>query len=128
MEKEIRRPAAVDPAVLEVRPELPEACDAVMAEAVAIGRRATHKILTAFADAGWSAPETYKIVSDIIEAEVRSTWGTPTEGDMILRFHYAEAVQVLAAVVEAMDEGRTRSELGTLSELRRKLLLAIGLA
>lgn len=125
---EDRRRAAVHAAVLGVRPELPEECDAVIAEADAIGRRAARKILVRLGAVGWELPETHQMMADTIEAEVRSTWGTPREGDAVLRLPYEHAVQALTAIVEATGPDRTASENEILGDVRAKFLVALGLA
>lgn len=121
MANEIRRPAGVNPGVLKSGPEILEA------EARAIGRRATHKILAAFGDTEWNAQTTFELISEVIEAEVRSTWGTPAEGDVVVRLRYAEGVQALAAINEAIIGNPTETESQILGDAKRKFLLAIGL-
>jgi len=122
MENETRRPAGVDPAVLMegVNDELDRYADLLEAEARAIGQRAAHKILTRDR---WSLER----LAETIEAEVRSTWGTPAEGDVIVRLRYAEGVQALAAIAEAIAGDRSETESQILGDARRKFLLAIGL-
>lgn len=128
MEKEVRRPAGVDPAALEVRPELPAECDAVMAEGKAIGRRVAWKLFPSggSSDQGTGDRERFDCIAEVVEAEVRSTWGTPAEGEVIVRLQYAEVVQTLAALVEAMDGGLGPWDRGVVARARRKFFLAIG--
>lgn len=120
-----RQPAGVNPGELATRETVPEAADTLDAIAGEIGRRAALKILARHTDD--PDPVAAEVMAGIIEGEIRSTWGTPREGDVTLRFGYAEAVTAVTAIVEARSEGRSAAELDTLHELRRKFLLAIGL-
>lgn len=117
----------IDPGALQERinDQIDEMGDLLDAEAGAIARRAALKILTL--DSGTDDALTAEGIAEIIEAELRSTFGTPREGDVIVRLQYEEAVQTVTAVVEAQTGNRANGELETLAEIKRKFLLAIGL-
>ena len=127
-----RRPAGVDPSVLcEVTKPAP--CDAR-----AIGRRVAMKALakaivdSAEPPAGVTGAERELIVcgldlAALVEAEIRSTGGTPPLGSVDLRLGYVEALLVVTSIVEAIDDGRPATEREILSELRAKFFRGLGL-
>lgn len=96
------------------------------ADAEVIGRRAALKIVRT--DVRTEDALTVDGVAEIVEAEVRSSAGLEGEGDVVIRLSYAEAVQAVTAIVEAMGPGRSASERDTLAELREKFFLALGIA
>ena len=51
----------------------------------------------------------------------------PEMVEFVLRLTYAEAVQTLSAVAEAMTPERSQGELLALERAKRKILVAIGL-
>lgn len=72
-------------------------------------------------------PLTHDLIAEYVEAEIRSTGGTPATGVVDLRIDYPEAVAMLSAVAEVIgQDSRTVSELQSLVQTRRKLHLAIG--
>lgn len=127
--REHRRPAGVDPTVIEP----PASLDP---EARAIGRRVAAKVL---ASRALAAPE-HELhgldgldldgddLAEIVEAEIRSTRGTPREGVVDLSLDYTEALTLAVAVVDAQGSERSATERGILAELRIKLFEALGLA
>ena len=121
-----RRPAGVDPTQLGRASEI--ARDVFEGEAQAIGRRAAAKLVAKLGAEGLDLPETREAFAEIVEAEVRSAFGTPTPGEVVVRLSYPEAVQVATAVVEASTPDRSASEGEILADLRGKLFSSIGIA
>lgn len=123
--RNFRRPAGVDPS--QLRERTPTVRDILEAEAEAIGRRASAKILARFGDEGIDLTEARKAMGEIVEAEVRSSLGTPEPGEIVVRFSYAEAVQAATAIVEADSEALAASERDILAILRQKFFSSIGI-
>lgn len=132
MSNEHRRPAGVDPSVLE-------RSTTIEAQAQAIGRRVAAKaVALATLDAtsepsGVTAAERAIVVerlelADLVEAEIRSAGGTPSEGSVVLRLQWGEALTLAAAVVEAQSSDRSATELSILAKMREKIFEALGIA
>lgn len=112
--------------------------DELAGDAEAIGRRAAAKIRAACkTEPEREVTDALRLVIEgYIEAEILTTvrerlaaLGSPVEeGDVVIRLGYAEAVQAVTAIVEAMDPERPATELETLSELREKFYRELGLS
>lgn len=99
------------------------------ADAGAIGRRAAIKLAHRFGAVATrlEIPDFFDRVAETVEAEIRSAEGTPRPGELVLRFTYAEAVQTVTAILEAMHEGRSATEEEILAELREKFFASLGI-
>jgi hypothetical protein len=124
-----RRPAGVDPTVLRPAQTLLDA------QAQAIGRRVAAKVVASRAGA---APETVFHALDgldldpddlaaIVEAEIRSTHGTPPLGVVDVRLSYPHAQTLLFAIVDAHGATKCATDRDNLVKLRRIFFEALGL-
>lgn len=118
---ERRRPAGVDPSVLEsVNDELED-------EVAAFGRRAAWKILGANGAPGSAIRQRFDRIAAVVEAEIRSSSGTPAGDVIVACLSYAEGVQIATAIVEAIHSEVSATETEILAELRGKFFLALGI-
>ncbi len=122
-----RRPAGVDPTVLDPAPTHLDT------QARAIGRRVAAKVFArAIVVDGVTAGERELVVrgldlATIVEAEIRSTDGTPPLGVVDVRLSYPHARTLLFAIVDAHGASKCATDRGNLAELRRIFFEALGL-
>ena len=124
-----RRPAGVDPTVLDPTPT------SLDTQAATIGRRVAAKVVASRAGA---APGTVFHALDgldldpddlaaMVEAEIRSTDGTPPLGVVDVRLSYPHAQTLLFAIIDAQGSSTDATDHRNLAELRRIFFKALGL-
>jgi hypothetical protein len=120
-----RRPAGVDPTVLRPAQTLLDA------QAQAIGRRVRAKVLAIGEERDLFFADRLAFIRDelaaIVEAEIRSTGGTPPLGVVDVRLSYPHAQTLLFAIVDAHRATKCATDRDNLAELRRIFFEALGL-